>query len=175
MNLRCRCPKGCKKGFLEKASFPSDKLVKIKNPENQRKWIQDDYNSISKLLVWDIWPFSLNGELRPPYCSFLFSVPSTKLEDYLRCVKIMFWTKTASWTFLRDAGTCPTWSTERPWRWLKKPWSETSPSSPGKRSSELLEIFPQKVHGDDGRLGCFFGWWAFGLFLMIYIRPLGFV
>ena len=78
----------------------------------------------------------------------------------------MFSTKTASRIFpprCGDAGTCRTWSTERPSRWLKKPWNEISPSSPGERSSELLEISPQKVHG--------IPWWwrRLGCFLMVYI------
>ena len=166
MNLTCRCPKGYKKRFLEKASFSSDKLVQSNNPEIWRQWIQQDYISISKLLVWDIWPFFFARWIASNYCcSFLFLVHSTKLEDYLRCVNMVFPPRCGHLPHVEHR--C------RPWRWLKKLWSETGPSSPGERSSELLEIFPQKVHRDDGRLGCFFGWWAFGLFLMIYINSLG--
>ena len=103
---------------------------------------------------WDIWPFSLNGELRP-------------IIIVLSC----FWCLPPSWRIIcvvqkscfeqkRLAGRFPAMralpasSTHRPWRWSKKPCSK-QPRPNCEIGGNLWTVgvvrnLPQNVHGGEG-------------------------
>ena len=67
-------------------------------------------------------------------------------------------------------GALPAWSAERPWKWSKKPWHETSPSSQGGtvKSVEILWTLGVVRH-----LPTKSPWWrgTWGCFLMFCIVP----
>lgn len=75
----------------------------------------------------------------------------------------------------------PVWSTERPWRWSKKPWNATGPSSQGWNWGNRwtfvdlpswLEISPQKIReGEEGLygpLGLF--WWFIWIVMGLFFK-----
>lgn len=103
--------------------------------------------------IWHFLPLITSNSLFVVVVVVVRCMP-LKYGDCFSSCKTRVWTKTASWIF----STVPAWSTQRPRRWLKKPWNETGPSNQGRTgkvteicgSSQLLEISPQNIHGDEG-------------------------
>ena len=149
--------KGAKKVCLRKRvsmSFPSNKLVKICKNQQPRKSKETDsvglYINKQVACLRYLTLFSFLGELRPPYCL-------TKLEDYLRCVKIMFSTKAACWTFLRDAGTAGV-EQRKALEMIEEALERNKSKQPRQKIFRVVRNLPTKSP---------WWWWAFGLFLQM--------
>ena len=119
--------KGTKKVSLRK------RVSQLISWEKQRKRIQQHVLCINKQLAClrYLTLFSLNGELRPPLL-FLVVFGAFHQVGGLFALKIHVFNKSG----FPDFSSTMRALLDRPWRWLKKPWSETGPSSQGLGTGE---------------------------------------